>query len=267
MRLFIDTCVLPRCRLEEGKFYRDRFGKELGFELLPMFDLPDFEACLGRNRALLEEGPLVFHEPVWGVEHTAERGSPAWQESQYHLRKTAEWAKRLHPASMVYHLNNRAVPPEAKDRLLRRTLESLEETREMFPGTELLIENTGTAADGNRLLDQAEFTALCRERDLPALIDVGHANANGWDIPKLIRELKDRIRGYHLHNNDGRYDLHHRLRDGTLEMSLLIPVIRRETPDAHLVIEYTREEYHGEPLCEDLEKLREAVETPGGKER
>ena len=266
MQIYMDTCVLPRCRLEEGRLYRERLGEKLGFELLLMFDLPDFEANLERNRTLLEAGPLVFHEPVWGVEHTAERGSGAWQESRFHLQKTAEWAKRLHPACMVYHLNNCAVPPGGKDRMLRRTLESLEETREMFPGTELLVENTGIAADGNQLLDQQEFTALCRERDLRVLIDVGHANANAWDIPRAIRELKDRIRGYHLHNNDGRYDLHRRLWDGTLEMDRLIPLLRRETHDAFWVVEYTREEYHGEPLCEDLKALWEKAESTAGKE-
>ena len=89
MQIYIDTCVLPRCRLEEGWLYRERFGEQLGFELLLMFDIPDFEANLKQNRAMLEAGPLIFHEPVWGVEHTAARGSMAWEESQFHLQKTA----------------------------------------------------------------------------------------------------------------------------------------------------------------------------------
>ena len=77
MQIYIDTCVLPRCRLEEGWLYRERFGEQLGFELLLMFDIPDFEANLRQNRAMLEAGPLIFQEPVWGVEHTAARGSMA----------------------------------------------------------------------------------------------------------------------------------------------------------------------------------------------
>ena len=159
--------------------------------------------------------------------------------------------------------NNCAVPAHRKDRMLQRTLENLEETRELFSGTELLVENTGIAADGNRMLDQEEFIALCRERDFRVLIDVGHANANGWDIPKMIRELKDSVRGYHLHNNDGRYDLHRRLWDGTLKMDRLIPLLRQETPEAFLVVEYTREEYHGEPLCRDLQLLRDKLGKGG----
>ena len=152
--------------------------------------------------------------------------------------------------------NNCAVPAHRKDRMLQRTLENLEETRELFPGTELLVENTGIAADGNRMLDQEEFTALCRERDFRVLIDVGHANANGWDIPKMIRELKDSVRGYHLHNNDGLHDLHNRLRNGTIRFDELIPFICETTPGASGIIEYSRPSMHGETLTEDIRYLR-----------
>ena len=87
MNIYIDTCVLPRAQLQEGRIYREKFGKDLGFELLMMFDLPEFEENLKQNLDLFAEGPLFFHEPVWGVEHTALPGSAAWEESMYHLRK------------------------------------------------------------------------------------------------------------------------------------------------------------------------------------
>ena len=106
MRLYIDTCVLPRCRLETAAVYRERFGPELGFELLPMFDIPEWEENLKQNLSLFQEGPLTFHEPVWGVEHTALPGTPGWQESMYHLQLTRKYADLLHPSSMVVHLNN-----------------------------------------------------------------------------------------------------------------------------------------------------------------
>lgn len=256
MNLYIDTCVLPRCRLEEGRIYRQRFGTLLGFELLPMFDLHDFEDNLKQNLDLFTGGPLMFHEPVWGVEHSAPRGSSAWQESMYHLRLTRKYAEILHPAAMVYHLNNCEVKPEEKDRMLRTALENLEAMREMFPGVKLLVENTGLRSDRTMLLDQAEFTDLCRDRKLPVLIDTGHANANGWDIPKLLRDLQGQIGGFHLHNNDGIHDLHNRLTDGTLDYEKLIPVMDRLAPDAPRVLEYIRPAMHGEPLMEDAETLR-----------
>ena len=47
MNMLIDTCVLPRSRLETAKIYRERFGPSLGFELLMMSQYyPLFSAYL-----------------------------------------------------------------------------------------------------------------------------------------------------------------------------------------------------------------------------
>ena len=256
MGIFIDTCVLPRSQLETGRLYRDRFGPALGFELLMMFDLPDFEQNLKMNLDLFSNGPLLFHEPVWGVEHSAPKGSAAYEEGMYHIRLTRKYAAALQPPAMVYHLNNCVVRPGEKDRMLRTSLENLEEIRDMFPAVKILVENTGSEADHTALLSQAEFTDLCRSRDLSVLIDVGHANINGWDLPKLIRDLKEHICGFHLHNNDGVHDFHHRLRDGTLDFASLIPLMDQELPDVPRVVEYISPSLHGEPLVEDIGYLR-----------
>jgi len=252
MDLYIDTCVLPRSQLQTGRIYRERYGPSLGFELLMMFDLPSFEANLEENLELFSAGPLVFHEPVWGVEHSAPKGSKAWEDGMYHLRLTKKFAEILHPPAMVVHMNNCQVRPENKEEMIRTSLENLEEMREMFPAVQLLTENTGIRTDGTLLLDQAEFTDLCRDQRFSVLVDVGHAHANGWDLPRLIRDLGPQIHGFHLHNNDGAHDLHNRLRDGTLDLAALIPCMDREAPEAARVIEYSRPIFHGDPLLEDI---------------
>ena len=256
MNIYIDTCVLPRSQLETGRVYRERFGTSLGFELLMMFDLKDFEENLKQNLSLFEEGPLLFHEPVWGVEHTAPRGSAAWEEGMYHLRLTKKYAEILHPSAMVCHLNNGPVPPGEKHILLQTALENMEEMRDMFPGVRLLTENAGMRAEGTQLLDQQEFTDLCRSRRMPVLIDVGHANANGWDLETLISDLADLIGGFHLHNNDGTRDQHGRLREGTLDIASLVSLIQRAAPNVPRVIEYIHPRYHGEPLLSDIAYLQ-----------
>ncbi len=254
MNIYIDTCVLPRSQLQTGRIYRERYSS-LGFELLMMFDLPDFEENLKQNLELFKAGPLVFHEPVWGVEHSAPKGSKAWEDGMFHLRLTQKYAEILKPSAMVVHLNNCPVKPGKKDEMLRNALQNIEEMQEMFHGVTLLYENTGTKADGTILLNQTEFTDLCRGRNFPVLIDVGHANANGWDIRKLVRDLQGQIRGFHLHNNDGVHDLHNRLQDGTIDFGSLIPYLDETVPDAFRVIEYTRPVNHGEALLEDIGTL------------
>ena len=149
--------------------------------------------------------------------------------------------------------------------MLRTSLENLDEMRELFPYATFLAENTGTRTVGNMLLDQHEFTDVCRDLRLPVLVDAGHANANGWDIPKLIGDLRGQIGGYHLHNNDGANDLHNRLRDGTLDFRKLVPLMDEWTPDVPRVIEYTRPAYHGEPLLEDIAFLRNLSAGGAGK--
>ena len=136
--------------------------------------------------------------------------------------------------------------------MLKSALERLDDLGDMFPDVPLWLENTGIAADGTILLDQAGFTELCLAQERDVLIDVGHASANGWDIPRLLEDLKDRIRGFHIHNNDGVHDQHRRLGDGTIDFHRLLPLILQKTPEADLVIEYTRPDLHGEPLCEDI---------------
>ena len=177
----------------------------------------------------------------------------------YHILLTKKYAEILHPSEMVYHLNNCPVTDDKKDEMLKTSLENLDEMRFLFPNVRLLVENTGTDADGWKLLDQDEFTRLCREQNFDVLVDVGHANANSWDIYKLTSDLKDQIRGFHLHNNDGVHDLHNRLREGTVDFEHLLPYIRDMVPDASWVIEYTRPVYHGLPLMEDIDWLMKFI--------
>ena len=252
INIFIDTCVLPRSELETAKIYSDIYGDELGFELLPMFDLVDFEENLKQNLSFFEGRPLTFHEPVWGVEHSAAKGSRDYDNGMFHLELTKKYADILKPAHMVYHLNNCRVEPEQKDIMLKNSLENLEEIREMFSGVKILVENTGTDFDGNKLLAQQEFTDLCKDKKFDVLIDVGHANANSWDIMKLVDDLKDNIHAFHLHNNNGVQDQHNRINDGTIDFDALMKHIRLKVPNASWIIEYTRPVYHGQPLIDDI---------------
>lgn len=254
MRIYINTCVLPRCELEAGKIYREEFA-DIGFELLPMFDLAEFEANLEANVDFFREVPVSFHEPVFCVEHSAPKGTPKYACTMHHMTLTKKYADILHPSYMVYHLNNCAVTPATKAEILNTSLANLKEIREMFAGVDILVENTGTDINGDKLLDQQEFTDLCLRKDFDVLIDIGHAHANSWDIKRLIHDLRTQIRGFHLHNNDGLHDQHNRLLDGSMNFPEVMSWIRTEVPDADLVIEYTRPEYHGAPLLEDIKTL------------
>ena len=78
----------------------------------------------------------------------------------------------------------------------------------------------------------------------------------------MIADLKDQIRGFHFHNNDGVHDLHNRLREGTVDFERLLPYIYETVPDASWVIEYTRPVYHGDPLLEDINWIMQYSDKP-----
>ena len=255
--IHVDTCVFGVKKMPLIGDYLRRYPGEIGFEVLPMFDLPEFEPALQAALPQLETCPVSFHGPVFFAEHSAPRGSAVYEQTMWHVRKTLEYAKALKSRHFVMHLNNCPVLRPAKEAMLRNALENYKELEDLFGafGCRIFVENTGIKIQRNMLLDQQEFTDLCVDKGFDVLIDVGHAHANGWDLPGLIRDLKGQIRAYHLHNNDGIHDQHNRLHDGTLDFDALMEVISRETPEAEWIVEYTRPDLEGEGLRQDIEEL------------
>ena len=260
--LYVNTCVFGTEKMDRVQHYAEAFGDQIGFEVLPMFDLPVFEGKLEKCMPLLGKKRISFHEPVFEAEHTALRGTPEYDLTMWHIRKTLDFARRLHSSHLTYHLNNCAVPSENKERMLQVSLENLDEIRALFEpiGCKVFVENTGTIVQGNMLLDQDEFTQLCRKEQFDVLIDIGHANANGWDLERLIDDLADQIRAYHLHNNDGCHDQHRRLHDGTIDFDRLYRKMAERTPEAEMVIEYVRPDMEGEGLDVDIREMLSKME-------
>ncbi len=255
--VFLDTCLFMADHLSEAKQFADRWGGRLGFEILPMFDLPEYQGILDVCLPIFEGHRISFHGPVFCAEHSAPKGSQEYVETMRHIRLLLPYIRHLHGEHFTMHLNNCRVIPEKKDAMIRNALQNYAELCEILDpyGCPVCVENTGTALQENILLDQQEFTDLCRSEHFHVLIDIGHANANGWDIPKLIRDLKDQIRAYHLHNNDGVHDQHNRVHEGTIDYLKILQVIREETPEAVKIIEYTRPALLGDWIHEDIEEL------------
>ena len=120
----------------------------------------------------------------------------------------------------------------------------------------VLVENAGVKSNGNMLLDQEKFIALCKKEQYQVLIDIGHANANGWDLRCVMEELRDQIRAYHLHNNDGIHDSHRRIHDGTLDFDAFLRTVRDIGRPVDLVVEYAAQVEPDEAgIRADLEEL------------
>ena len=79
--------------------------------------------------------------------------------------------------------------------MLRDSCANYRRVEELFRplGIPVAVENAGVMDRNNMLLDESGFVSLCRAEGYPVLIDIGHANANGWDLRSVMERLKGRF--------------------------------------------------------------------------
>lgn len=101
---------------------------------------------------------------------------------------------------------------------------------------ELLVENM---PQKNGLLDEDAFLELfAPHKELCFLIDTGHANLQKWDMEMAFKRLGSRIKGYHLNDNNGDFDSHLKVWEGSFDWENFFAGYTKYTPDAVLVCEY-----------------------------
>ena len=253
----VNTCPFGVDHLKDLTQFGKRFGQDVGFEIMASFEEKNFEKNLVDVLPELMNHQISWHCPVKGCEYSAPKGTPEYEHTMAQMKTIFRFAKMTHSDHYVMRFNNCLVTPETKDDMLFNALENYCKVEDLFGqiGCRIYVENSGTIDEGTMLLDQDEFTLIVKEYDFDVLVDLGHAHANGWDIQKLVHDLKDQIWAFHLHNNDGRHDTHNRLQDGTLDYDEMLNFLAETAPGAEWVLEYEKPEDLGEPLREDLEEL------------
>ncbi len=247
MAIFISTNMYHADEFPQVLDYVNAFDRQVGVEVFPLFHDPRFygilEGCLPDLKGL----DLSMHGPYYQAEHSAAPGSEAYERTMNLCRQTEHFTHLLPFHHVVYHHNNCRVHPGEEEGLRAVSCANYEEVRRMFAAdlTPVLVENVGVADRGNVLFNQEEFTRLCREKQYPVLIDIGHAHANGWDLLRLMEDLKDQILAYHLHNNDGVHDSHQRIHNGSLDFDRFLDLRNdlavRTGIDTDLVLEYAHD--------------------------
>ena len=264
MTVAVSTQLYDEARLE---LLRPLLEKDaaLGVEIFPEWQLTRYEPLQQQAMPWLEGRAMTLHGPYWDIDPCFAPDEPEFALFLKYWHKTLALARRLKARYVVYHLYNHRFAPWEREEKYAAAMRSLDTVRQMAAeyGVLLAIENTETDASGAcNLLNQEEYVALVKSLpDCAAMIDIGHAYCAGWDIPALIRELADRIEGYHLHNNDGCSDSHCRILNGAMDMAEIVDEIRRCTPRAALTLEYNpRLGINGEEVWEDIQWLRRRVE-------
>lgn len=257
MSLLISTNMYRASDFQKVFEITDSFpGVNIGVEIFPMFHEDCYDGEMEKSFHKLEQMPVSFHGPYYQTEHSAPKGSAAYEESMKYLTQTLGWAEKMKCRYLVFHHNNCVVLPEQRKKMLENAFENLKEVivRSFACGIPVAIENAGVKSRENMIFDQQEFIEVCRELKIPVLIDIGHAHANGWKLREVMEALKDQIISYHVHNNDGLQDAHRRIFDGTLDMEGFLRDFEKLTPEADFVLEYSME------VSKDVEGIKSDVQ-------
>lgn len=181
----------------------------------------------------------TVHPPAWDINLTSE--NKAIREASFlEYKKAIEFAGKIDAQHVVIHPGFCFAPQFSKETGRQRAKMYIQQLCEIAKPLHvtLAIENVGY--NGTSLFTQKEYEAFLEGVDSSAkyLIDVGHANLNGWDIASAIYHVKDRLAGLHLHDNDGKSDQHLPVGEGTIDWSSIFDVLRTEQIDCELVLEY-----------------------------
>jgi sugar phosphate isomerase/epimerase len=213
--------------------------------------LPHIEETAAALRALPVKGiGYSVHAPVWDANLAGEN---TWLRTGAleALKEAVRFCRLLEAVHLVVHPGVCHAVSFDKAAARRRALDLLHQLaayNRLF-GVRLLMENVGTSATS--LFREDEYSSFLDgfPPECGYIIDVGHANINGWDIPNLIRRTGDRLYALHLHDNHGTEDSHLPIGEGTVNWETLFTVLRGMTRRPVLVLEYNT----GTPL----EKLAE----------
>lgn len=192
--------------------------------------------------AQLKRLPLTYtlHPAAWDINLTAEMRILREAAYRHHL-DALRMAAELGASQLVLHPGFSTSPafskPQARQRAADTTGRLAVEAKAL--GVVLAFENVGY--NGQSLYTQQEFEHALDSIDAQVsyLIDLGHAHINGWDLPGLIRKLRPRLCGLHIHDNDGLRDQHLPIGKGTIDWQPVFAEMRAiANPDCEFILEY-----------------------------
>lgn len=195
----------------------------------------------------------TIHPPAWDINLTSE--NKAIREASFsEYKKAITFAGMIGADHVVIHPGFCFSPVFNKKLAQERAKQYIDQLCEIAKplDVKLVIENVGY--NGSSLFTPDEFTQFLDSIDETAgyLIDIGHAHLNQWDIPKLIRDTKDRLLALHIHDNSGTGDDHLPIGEGNIQWEEIFAAMREVSNDCQMILEYAPNT--------PLEKLREGKE-------
>ncbi|MBQ8803739.1 MAG: sugar phosphate isomerase/epimerase [Tyzzerella sp.] len=233
-----------------------KLDKRIGIEIFYEFASEDMWNHVLEEAMDHREGEFSIHSPMF----YANVGYSDEKELIRELSVPFELYHRFNGQFYVLHSQGEGyIPSDEIERadLRRKVTERIKTFSEICEseGITLVIENLYQGTPGP-LFSQEEYIQLFDAvPKAKALIDVGHAVLGRYDIYEVQKALKERLIGYHVHDNDGIRDFHWRMEaeNGVVDWDKFCLGVKKYTPDATLVMEYV----HAKPddYTDDMEKF------------
>lgn len=216
-------------------------GIELFFDTLPFLNASYFKRYIND---FVETGRIGMHCPMVDCEILAEKGTLLLRYSLDRHEECFELAAGLGSPYLVLHTNS-LKPMDFSEALRKKELltERVMLMADMAQkyGCQLWVENMGSHRHGNIVVDIEAYTDLILSHDnIYSLIDTGHAHINGWDIPALLARLGRKVRGLHIHDNDGKSDQHLPIHHGSIDWGPVLEAIRLMGDSCERILEYAQ---------------------------
>jgi len=124
-----------------------------------------------------------------------------------------------------------------KAKALEKTKESVKEVAAYAAGQSVTVVVENLPANINATCTHAdELLEAIEGSGLGICFDMGHANTAG-QMDEMLK-LVDRFKNVHLHNNDGQWDQHNRVDDGSADVLKVVSVLKRSYR-GNIIIEST----------------------------
>lgn len=192
--------------------------------------------------------PILFHGPFFELEATSEPDSDAARYMIESYEVSFDLCNRFHAKSIVMHTNQRSFEDSEQAHLQENSRNMILKLGELARQANVLmtVENVGFFYSHSVLFPEDDYIELIRSLpdDIGALIDIGHAILNDWDIERVVAALSSRIKSYHIHNNPGDRDSHRPLFESGMKYSRdqiveLFKAMEKYTPDTEWILEYS----------------------------
>jgi sugar phosphate isomerase/epimerase len=122
-------------------------------------------------------------------------------------------------------------------RALEKTKESVKEIAAYATDQSVAVAVENLPANINATCTQAvELLEAIEGSGFGICFDMGHANTSG-QMDEMLR-LVDRFKNVHLHNNDGQWDQHNRVDDGSADLSKVVSALKKSYR-GNIIIEST----------------------------